>query len=109
MAYRQLVYGTAEDQLTRMANLEADIQANETPGQRGSHSYAGEWVPQTTTAGTDTAGVATQVWVTELKMGGNTLITGISYLIGSVGGTDKAIAILYDSNGNVLANSALAG
>src|SRR5690606_7760259 len=34
--------------------------------------------------------------------------TGVSYLVGSVGGTDRAYAVLYDANGAVLANSTLA-
>lgn len=36
-------------------------------------------------------------------------LTGIGYLIGTTGGTDKAIAVLYDSRGNPLAWSAVAG
>ncbi len=39
----------------------------------------------------------------------NVTLTGIGYLIGSVGGTDKVIAELKDSSGASLANSALAG
>ncbi len=109
MGYQRLAVTTGEDFTTRVANIETDLQASELAGLRGTHVYAGEFVPQTTTAGTDTAGVATQVWVGELRITSNTLLTGLSYLIGSVGGTDKAIAILYDSLGNVLANSALAG
>jgi hypothetical protein len=109
MAYSQLVYVTPEDWLTRLANIEAYLQGNAGVSARGTHYYAGEYVPLTATTGTDTVGVATQVWIGELRIGSNTLVTGISYLIGTVGGTDKAIAILYDSNGNVLATSALAG
>lgn len=36
-------------------------------------------------------------------------LTGVTYRIGTVGGTDKAIAALFDENGKVLATSALAG
>ena len=36
-------------------------------------------------------------------------MTGIQYLVGSVGGTDKVIASLHDSTGAVVANSATAG
>ena len=61
------------------------------------------------TAGTDTAPVAGTVYVGELFVPANATLTGIGYLIGSVGGTDKAIAALYDSAGAVVANSAVAG
>lgn len=61
------------------------------------------------TAGTDTTPVAGTVYVGELFVPANATLTGIGYLIGSVGGTDKAIAALYNSAGAVVANSALAG
>jgi len=109
MGVQKLAVTSGEDWIARLQNVENDLQASEVTSLRGTHIYAGEFVPQTTTTGTDTAGVATQIWVGELRIGSNTLLTGLSYLIGSVGGTDKAIAILYDSAGNVLANSALAG
>src|SRR6185369_10429374 len=107
MAYRQLTLTTGEDVLARLANSDASQQADQTPNQLGTHFYAGGAVPIATTTGTDTLGIATQVWLSEVRISQNTLITGISYLIGSVGGTDKAIAILYDANGNKLAWSAL--
>lgn len=36
-------------------------------------------------------------------------LTGIGYLIGSVGGTDKVVVELHDADGKLLANSDLAG
>lgn len=74
-----------------------------------THNYAGGVVPTATTSGTDTFGIATVIWVSEVFIPANSLITGVSYLIGSVGGTDKAIAVLYDAAGNVVANSDTAG
>lgn len=112
MAYQQLsvaTVGNPNDLFTRVTNLETDTQANELPGVLGTHIYAGEFVPQTTTAGTDTAGIATQLWVGELRVWKNVSLTGLSYLIGSTGGTDKVIVALYSSAGVLLANSALAG
>lgn len=61
------------------------------------------------TYGTDSTPVSGTVYVGELWVPANATITGVSYLIGSVGGTDKAIVALYSSAGAVLANSALAG
>jgi hypothetical protein len=110
MAFTVLNQPATQDLVTRVTNLEQAELARQLAGVSASRVYAGGYVPTSLTAGgTDTAGVATQVWVSELRLNGNVLITGLSYLIGSVGGTDKAIAVLYDANGNVLANSALAG
>jgi len=103
MSYRQPPNPAAlEDRLTA-------IEQWDSIGVLGSHHYA-MFVPASLSAGgTDTFGIATQLWVSEIRIGGNTLITGLSYLIGSVGGTDKVIVALYDVNGNLVANSALAG
>lgn len=62
-----------------------------------------------TTTGTDTACTVGTAYYGGIWVPGNTLITGIQYLIGSVGGTDKVIASLHDSGGTLLANSATAG
>jgi hypothetical protein len=99
-----------EDLSTRVGNLEAFEISKQNPGLLGLHFYAGGFVPPAlATGGTDTTGIATQLWVSELRINANTLITGLSFLIGSVGGTDKVIVSLYDANGNLVANSALAG
>ena len=67
-------------------------------------------VPAATTSGTDTFGVVdNSMFVTAINIPCNMTITGISYLIGSVGGTDKAIAALFDSTGAPVAWSAIAG
>jgi len=110
MAYQQLAQPTPETWLQRLANIESLLIAKDAVGVLGPHFYAGGFVPSSLSAGgTDTAGVSTVVWVCEMRIQGNQLLTGISYLIGSVGGTDKVIVALYDSAGNLLANSALAG
>lgn len=61
------------------------------------------------TAGNDTACDNGSIWWCALWAPYPTTISGIGYLIGSVGGTDKAIVGLYSSAGALLANSALAG
>jgi hypothetical protein len=73
-----------------------------------TNAYA-HGAPATATTGTDTAGINGTVWVCAINIPCNMTITGLSFLIGSVGGTDKAIAMLFDSAGNLLANSAVAG
>lgn len=61
------------------------------------------------TSGTDTACDNGSVWACQVHVLNNATLTGVEYLIGSVGGTDKVIAYLFDSAGVVVANSALAG
>lgn len=79
------------------------------PVSTAKHFYAGGANPATSTSGTDTAGINGQVFISEIFIPANFTATGISFLIGSVGGTDKAIVMLFDSAGVLLANSAVAG
>jgi len=65
--------------------------------------------PTLATMGNDTACDDGSRWVTEVFIPNNVTLTGIAYLIGSVGGTDKVIVELKDSTGASLATSATAG
>ncbi len=67
------------------------------------------WQPIAATSGTDTTPASGTQFVTSLWLDWNTTLTGISYLIGSVGGTDKVYVVLYDSSGAVLASSDVTG
>jgi len=67
------------------------------------------WQPIAATSGTDTAFANGTQFVTSVFIPANMTITGVAFLIGSVGGTDKAYVVLYDSAGNPLANSVLTG
>ncbi len=72
------------------------------------HFYAGGAAPATTTTGTDTAAIAGTLWISEIFLPAHiSAVTGISYLVGSVGAADKVMVALFDSAGNILANSAL--
>src|SRR5262245_56520076 len=71
--------------------------------------YVGDGAPPTLTTGTDTTPVAGTVYFGYLYVPHRKTIKRIGYLIGSVGGTDKAIVALYNAAGKVIANSALAG
>lgn len=66
-------------------------------------------VPLTNGAGTNTTPTAELVYVSSIHIPCNCTLTGLSYLIGGTGGTDKAIAMLFDCAGLLLANSATAG
>lgn len=67
------------------------------------------WQPIAATSGTDTTPADGTQFVTSVWVPANMTLTGAAYLIGSVGGTNKVYAVLYDSTGAVLANSALTG
>ena len=53
--------------------------------------------------------VAGTQYCTEIQLGYSKLATGLAILLGTTGGTDKHMVMLYDSGGNLLANSATAG
>ncbi len=59
--------------------------------------------------GTNSTAVAAELYCTEVRLPYSRLMTGYAPHIGTTGGTDKWIVALYDSGGNLLANSAVAG
>lgn len=61
------------------------------------------------TSGTDVAATNGTLYYGSIFLPGNVTINGISFLIGSVGGTDKVIVSVHDLAGVLLANSAAAG
>lgn len=67
--------------------------------------YAGNWNPVAATSGTDTTPAEKKLFVSSLFLPVNKTIKGVGYLVGSVGGTDKAVAGLFSSSGALLANS----
>jgi hypothetical protein len=98
-----LLYRSAAGVMTSTAAIQSI-------GGVGSATHFGTYgVPASLTAGTDTTPVSGTVFYGEVVIPVGATLTGIGYLIGSVGGTDKAIVALYDSTGAVVANSALAG
>lgn len=72
-----------------------------------TYYYTGGGPPAAATTGTDTAAINGTVFISSVVIPANSTLTGISYLLGSVGGTDKVAVALFDSAGNVVANSAL--
>ncbi len=83
--------------------------AQASPTLTGSPCWVGGAAPVLATAGNDTACSNGDVYWGQVLIPGRSTLTGIAYLIGSVGGTDKVISALFDSSGNLIANSALAG
>jgi len=62
-----------------------------------------------TSAGTSTTKAANTMYCTEVNLPYSKYATGLAVLNGASTGTDKMISVLYDSGGNLLANSAVAG
>lgn len=75
----------------------------------GTPYNCGTWTVNTATSGTDTACSNGTAYVGTVRIPANCTVTGIQYLVGSVGGTDSVVASLHSAAGAVLANSALAG
>lgn len=65
-------------------------------------------LPATATSGTDTAFADGTTFLTSVFVPYNMTVTGIGYLVGSVGGTDKVIVRIYSSAGTLLASSTTA-
>lgn len=63
-------------------------------------------VAYTSALGTSTAATAAELYCTEVDLPYSKLITGLAFHIGATGGTDHWQAGLYDSGGNLIANSA---
>lgn len=70
------------------------------------HGFA-NWQPIAPTSGTDTAPADGTQFLTSIFVPVNKTVTGVGWLVGSVGGTDKCYVVLYDADGAVLANSSL--
>jgi hypothetical protein len=67
-------------------------------------------IPTTSTQqGTDTAAVAGRFFITDLYVPVSCSLSGIAWLVGSVGGTDKVLVALWGADGSLLATSSLAG
>lgn len=67
------------------------------------------WQPIAATSGTDTTPADGTQFVTSIFVPCNFTVTGVKYLIGSVGGTDKVYAALYTAAGALVGNSSVAG
>ena len=57
------------------------------------------------TGGNDTAPTSGPRWFTEVQIPYNVTLTGIAFLVGSVGGTDSVVVDLYNSAGTLVASS----
>ena len=91
--------------------MAATIESVNAPSSTGGYLnlYSNGGAPGTSTTGTDTAGVNGTVWIGAINIPRETNITGISFLVGATGVTDKVIVMLFNSAGALVANSAVAG
>jgi hypothetical protein len=67
--------------------------------------FVGNWNPNTAESGTDTTPAEKKLFTGSLFLPVNKKIKGIGYLVGSVGGTNKVVAGLFDSTGTLLAHT----
>lgn len=74
-----------------------------------SPKHVNDAPPPTLTTGTDTTPVSGTVYAGQVELPSNRTLTGVGFLIGSVGGTNKVIVSLYDSTGALVANSPTSG
>lgn len=75
------------------------------PGLAVPGFYAGNWNPVAATSGTDTTPAEKKLFVTGVFIPVSKTIKGVGILVGSVGGTNKAVAGLWDAAGTLLAHS----
>lgn len=90
-------YGSLEGGAFRIPSLES-LPTN-----------VGTWCNPTNTSGTDTACTNGTIYAGSICVPAGMTITGVQYLIGSVGGTTKVIASLHNYLGTVLTSSDQAG
>lgn len=67
----------------------------------GSVAYA--------SVGTNTADINGQLWITDIIVPSNMVVSAIGFLQGGTATTDNVLAAIYDAGGNRLGNSATAG
>lgn len=73
------------------------------------NNYVAGQAPATATSGTDTTPVSGTIFFGQVFIPANVTLTGISYLIGTVGGTNNVIVALYNNAGTLVKNSSLSG
>jgi len=76
--------------------------------QANAPSGFGNWNNTVATSGTDTTPANGTQFVTSIFLPVNFTVSNITFLIGSVGGTDKVYGVIYDASGAVLANTSVA-
>lgn len=104
-----LIQQRLRDMATTVASLIVTGAATLTGGiaQAVAFSGAHNIAPSTATTGTDTFFADGTQFVSSIFVPANITLTGVKFLVGSVGGTDKIYCVLYSAAGAVLANTVL--
>lgn len=97
----------SEDNASLAFNDTTNILSAQVGSLNGAPSGFSNWPINAATAGTDTTPADGTQFVTSIYLPVSMTLTGVNYLIGSVGGTNRVVAVLYSSAGAVLANSSL--
>jgi hypothetical protein len=101
----QIVWVISESQ--SKVTIEHQVVATPTGGAAATSVVPGfyTWQPTAATSGTDTTPAEKKLFVSSLFLPVNKSIKGIGFLVGSVGGTNKVVAGLFNSSGQLLAHS----
>lgn len=91
------------------ANVWTKGYEQETQGQSPYTSWTTYPTPGNVVAPAAVTDVSGKLWFSQIYVGANSTATGACILSGSGGSTDSQIFAVWDSAGNLLANSALAG
>lgn len=100
---------TVTDDVTMDALTTAGVLTTSAGIAGGQQVHHATFHLDSATGGTDTACDNGSIWAASVFVPANCTLTGVQYLVGSVGGTDKVIVGLYNNAGTLVANSALAG
>ena len=97
---------TVSDDVTVTGDLTTSGTTAVTPASAPASVFSA--LPASATSGTDTAFADGTTFLTSVFVPCNMTVTGVGFLVGSVGGTDKVIVRLYNSAGTLLASSTTA-
>lgn len=75
----------------------------------GQFTRFASFIPGTATSGTSTTPGVTTVYLTQVYVNANAVLTGVGISNGATVGTDKYVVALFNSSGVAVANSATAG
>lgn len=95
----------AQENLWIISETESKVTVSAPAVSNAPGFYGGNWTPVAATSGTDTTPAEKKLWLISVFLPVAKTITGIGYLVGSVGGTNKAIAGLFNADGTKIANS----
>jgi hypothetical protein len=96
---------SSQENLWIISESESKVTVSVPTSANAPGFFGGNWNPVAATSGTDTTPAEKKLFVVSVYLPVTKTVNGIGYLVGSVGGTNKAIAGLFNSDGTKIANS----